>query len=144
MMENDAPIEPGSSGSAVIDDDGDVVGMAYAASTSGERNFAVPVSVLHKILNNPNHTRYNPGCDAGIPGDGEYKECSDSVSAGSATSCPFALAVERAWVASDRQDGVVMATSPVTHKTYEMRCRAGTHLATCSGGDGAVVIIALR
>ena len=142
MMENDAPIAPGSSGSAVVGDDGEVVGIAYAGSAT--KRYAVPVSVLNRILKEPNRAPYNPACGATLPeGDG-FTHCSATVSAGSHTSCPFALAVEAAWIENGRQDGVVLARSPVTKKTYEMRCQAGTHLATCFGGDRASVIIALR
>ncbi|WP_457253127.1 S1C family serine protease [Pedococcus sp. P5_B7] len=142
MMENDAPIRPGSSGSAVINDQGEVVGIAYAGSAT--RRYAVPVSLLNGILDNPNRASYNPACGETLPDDDEYTQCSATVSAGSNTSCPFALAVESAWIANGRQDGVVVARSPVTKKTYEMRCQAGTHLASCYGGDRASVVIALR
>lgn len=142
MMENDAPIQPGSSGSAVINDRGEVVGIAYAGSAT--KRYAVPVSLLNRILANPNRANYNPACGATLPDDGQYTPCSATVSVGSHTSCPFALAVESAWIANGRQDGVVVARSPVTRKMYEMRCQAGTHLATCYGGDSATVVISLR
>lgn len=50
MLVNDAPIEHGSSGSPLINDRGQLVGVVYA--TDGDQ-FAVPVSVLREVLNDP-------------------------------------------------------------------------------------------
>lgn len=50
MLVNDAPIEHGSSGSPLINDRGQIVGIVYASD--GDR-FAVPVNVLRKALDNP-------------------------------------------------------------------------------------------
>lgn len=48
----DVEVEPGSSGSAVVDADGAVVGVVYAASDRGLA-YAVPVSVLQALLAQP-------------------------------------------------------------------------------------------
>ncbi|MFJ5960464.1 S1C family serine protease [Pseudarthrobacter oxydans] len=50
MLVNDAPIEHGSSGSPLINDRGQLVGVVYASDGD---HFAVPVSVLRQVLDNP-------------------------------------------------------------------------------------------
>jgi S1-C subfamily serine protease len=50
MLVNDAPIQPGSSGSPLVDDAGRVVGVAYAGSRDGGPNLAVPVDLLSKVI----------------------------------------------------------------------------------------------
>nr|WP_235916467.1 serine/threonine-protein kinase [Spelaeibacter cavernicola] len=60
------------------------------------------------------------------------------------TSCPFSEEVRRAYAASGSptpQPRSVVATSPVTGLTYTMTCTANGALATCTGGDGAVVYV---
>ena len=49
VLVTDAPVEPGSSGSAVLDDRGRVVGVVYAKSASGQ-SYIVPVSTLAAVL----------------------------------------------------------------------------------------------
>lgn len=49
VLVTDAPVEPGSSGSAVLGADGTVVGVVYAKSASGQ-SFIVPVSTLQGLL----------------------------------------------------------------------------------------------
>lgn len=49
VLVTDAPVEPGSSGSAVLDADGRVVGVVYAKSASGQ-SYIVPVSTLAGLL----------------------------------------------------------------------------------------------
>ncbi|WP_315098046.1 serine protease [uncultured Cellulomonas sp.] len=49
VLVTDAPVEPGSSGSAVLDDDGRVVGVVYAKDSNGH-SFVVPVSTLRSML----------------------------------------------------------------------------------------------
>lgn len=49
VLVTDAPVEPGSSGSAVLDEDGLVVGVVYAKNASGQ-SFIVPVSTLRDLL----------------------------------------------------------------------------------------------
>lgn len=60
MLVNDAPIEHGSSGSPLIDDRGQIVGVVYASD--GDR-FAVPVNVLRKALDNPSTFSGASSCD---------------------------------------------------------------------------------
>ncbi|WP_175430146.1 MULTISPECIES: serine protease [unclassified Paenarthrobacter] len=60
MLVNDAPIEHGSSGSPLINDRGQIVGVVYASD--GDR-FAVPVSVLRKALDNPSGISSASSCD---------------------------------------------------------------------------------
>jgi S1-C subfamily serine protease len=49
VLVTDAPVEPGSSGSAVLSDDGQVVGVVYAKDSKGH-SFVVPVSTLRSML----------------------------------------------------------------------------------------------
>lgn len=49
VLVTDAAVEPGSSGSAVLDDQGRVVGVVYAKSASGQ-SYIVPVSTLAAVL----------------------------------------------------------------------------------------------
>ncbi|PRZ05547.1 trypsin-like peptidase [Isoptericola sp. CG 20/1183] len=49
VLVTDAPVEPGSSGSAALDDDGDVIGVVYAKTTDG-RSLLVPQSTLREML----------------------------------------------------------------------------------------------
>ena len=49
VLVTDAPVEPGSSGSAVLDADGRVVGVVYAKNTL-DQSFIVPVSTLRTML----------------------------------------------------------------------------------------------
>ena len=49
ILVTDAPVEPGSSGSAVLDADGRVVGVVYAKDQDGH-SFVVPVSTLRAML----------------------------------------------------------------------------------------------
>ena len=49
VLVTDAPVEPGSSGSAVLDADGHVVGVVYAKDAE-EHSFVVPVSTLRSML----------------------------------------------------------------------------------------------
>ncbi|QAY64711.1 serine protease [Xylanimonas allomyrinae] len=49
VLLTDAPVEPGSSGSAALDEAGRVVGVVYA-KTDDERSLLVPVSTLRMLL----------------------------------------------------------------------------------------------
>ena len=49
VLVTDAPVEHGSSGSAVLDSDGRVVGVVYAKDANGH-SFVVPVSTLRSML----------------------------------------------------------------------------------------------
>lgn len=55
-----APVEPGSSGSAVLNVDGELVGVIYAKSGSG--SLFVPVSTLHELLESDENREPLPGC----------------------------------------------------------------------------------
>jgi hypothetical protein len=47
-----APISPGSSGGPVLNNNGQVVGVAFASFTSGQNlNFAIPVKYLQNLIN---------------------------------------------------------------------------------------------
>jgi S1-C subfamily serine protease len=60
MLVNDAPIEHGSSGSPLINDLGQLVGVVYASD--GNR-YAVPVNVLRQVLGNPSDYSRSAACD---------------------------------------------------------------------------------
>ena len=49
VLVTNAEVEPGSSGSAVLDADGRVVGVVYAKNSTGQ-SFVVPVSTLRQLL----------------------------------------------------------------------------------------------
>lgn len=49
VLVTDAEVEPGSSGSAVLDADGQVVGVVYAKNAA-DQSFIVPVSTLRSLL----------------------------------------------------------------------------------------------
>jgi S1-C subfamily serine protease len=49
VLVTDAPVEPGSSGSAALDDAGAVIGVVYA-KTSTDKSLLVPVSTLRELL----------------------------------------------------------------------------------------------
>ena len=49
----DANAEPGSSGSPMYNESGQVVGVVYAAAADGSRTLAVPVSTLRRLLADP-------------------------------------------------------------------------------------------
>lgn len=63
MLVNDAPIEHGSSGSPVINDSGQLVGVAYAADGS---KYAVPVEILRQVLGNPSSYLRSAACDGAL------------------------------------------------------------------------------
>lgn len=61
MLVNDAPVEHGSSGSPLINDAGQLVGVVYAGA--GDQ-YAVPVETLNQVLNHPdNYSRSASACD---------------------------------------------------------------------------------
>jgi S1-C subfamily serine protease len=49
VLVTNAEVEPGSSGSAVLDSEGRVVGVVYAKNSTGQ-SFVVPVSTLRQLL----------------------------------------------------------------------------------------------
>lgn len=140
MLENDAPIEHGSSGSALLDNQGELVGVVYATSETSAR-FAVPVEILRDLLNDPATFTQTATCGGEPPSSESTKtRCSGIVWAGSATSCAFALNVEAAWEAVGGGTVTVRAESPVTNGTYSMSCDGGTPVI-CTGANKAVVYI---
>jgi S1-C subfamily serine protease len=58
----DAHVEPGSSGSPVLDADGRVAGVVYAKGTSDTTTYFVPVSRLRSMLENEDTLVPVPGC----------------------------------------------------------------------------------
>jgi S1-C subfamily serine protease len=142
MLLNDAPVEHGSSGSALLNDDGELVGVVYALTGPGS-GYAVPVEILNKLLQNPSaYSESAPcgGAPASSPSASSDTTCSPTVTAGPTTSCAFALNVESAWLDAGGGTTTVDVYSPVTKKTYAMRCEQGTP-TVCQGGNNAVVYI---
>ena len=142
MLLNDAPIEHGSSGSALLNDEGELVGVVYAVTQPGSY-YAVPVEILNKVLQDPASYSLSAPC-GGAPASAQPESsgttCSPSVVAGPKTSCVFALSVEAAWLAAPSGATVVDVYSPVTNKTYSMQCEQGNP-TVCRGGNDAVVYI---
>ncbi|MFC9436126.1 protein kinase [Nocardia sp. NPDC057030] len=71
-----------------------------------------------------------------------------SATGSAATTCAFAEEVRRAYAesntastASRESSRSVVATSPVTGRTYTMNCLSEGQLVTCSGGENAVVYV---
>ena len=67
------------------------------------------------------------------------KDCGDGVSAGPATSCPFAKNVRDEYFAVPGDSVEIDVHSPVTGKTYTMSCVRAGDSVTCRGGNQAVV-----
>jgi len=92
----------------------------------------------------PTTTAYPPVALSGKPCGGSGEGPWSQAAAGSSqTSCPFALAVQQAFLASSpapNQPRTLAATSPVTGKAYPMAC-TGNQPVTCAGGNGAVVYL---
>jgi len=61
VLVTDAPVEPGSSGSAVLDEEGRVVGVVYAKNTR-DQSFIVPVSTLRSMLDDSAAFADAPSC----------------------------------------------------------------------------------
>ena len=141
MLRNDAPIQHGSSGSPLLDNQGRLVGVVYATSGSSSQ-FAVPVEVLKNLLNNPASFDSSANCDGVLPTstNAEGIPCSATVAVGPKTSCPFGLNVESAWRDAGGGSVTVEAGSPVTGKTYTMTCVDGAPVV-CTGGNDARVYI---
>lgn len=53
VLATTAAVEPGSSGSPVLNDEGRVVGVVYAKNPDSNQSFIVPVSVLNTLLAQP-------------------------------------------------------------------------------------------
>ena len=61
VLVTDAPVEPGSSGSAVLDAEGRVAGVVYAKNTA-DQSFIVPVSTLRTMLDDSAAFADAPSC----------------------------------------------------------------------------------
>lgn len=61
VLVTDAPVEPGSSGSAALDAQGRVIGVVYAKD-SADRSFVVPVSTLRQLLADDSAFDTVPSC----------------------------------------------------------------------------------
>jgi S1-C subfamily serine protease len=61
VLVTDAQVEPGSSGSAVLDSSGRVVGVVYAKN-AGNQSYVVPVSTLKKLLADSSSFSTAPAC----------------------------------------------------------------------------------
>jgi S1-C subfamily serine protease len=142
MLINDAPIEHGSSGSPLLNEDGKLEGVAYAGDDDTGRQYAVPVEVLIEVITSPKGFDKTAACD-GVPQavvpDGATR-CSATVYAGVRTSCPFALEVEQSWTRAGGGDADIIAHSPVTKLDYRLSCADGEPVV-CTATTGATVYI---
>ncbi|KAA8885065.1 protein kinase [Nocardia colli] len=84
-------------------------------------------------------------CTQGGSATGSF---SKSATGSAATTCAFAEEVRRAYAESNTANTVsreaprsIVATSPVTGRTYTMNCLSEGQLVTCSGGENAVVYV---
>ncbi|MEV6136742.1 protein kinase [Nocardia sp. NPDC051990] len=82
-------------------------------------------------------------CANGQPVAGSFTQ---SATGSAVTSCGFAEAVRKAYAESaatnvSRSSRSVVATSPVTGRTYTMNCIPDGQLVTCTGGENAVVYV---
>ncbi|MFF3225367.1 protein kinase [Nocardia suismassiliense] len=84
-------------------------------------------------------------CTQGDSGSGAFTK---SATGSAATTCAFAEEVRRAYAEaspgstpSRNAPRTVVATSPVTGRTYTMNCLSEGQLVTCSGGENAVVYV---
>jgi hypothetical protein len=71
-----------------------------------------------------------------------YTACDQNISAGPHTTCGFADNVFRAFAheaARGEEEATVTASSPVTEKTYTVRCNTTHGVTVCGGGNGARV-----
>jgi serine/threonine protein kinase len=78
------------------------------------------------------------------PASGNLSACDQNISAGPATSCPFAQNVFRAYAADYHANGeqssnTISATSPVTNQSYSMNCTNDGTTVNCTGGNNAFV-----
>jgi S1-C subfamily serine protease len=63
IIVTDARAEPGSSGSPMYNESGQVVGVVYAATEDATRSLAVPVSTLRNLLDETSFDDGVPPCD---------------------------------------------------------------------------------
>lgn len=70
---------------------------------------------------------------------GGTKPCGEGVSVGPATTCPFALNVQKAFTESGGSS-TISAYSPITGVTYTMQC-SGEDVHVCRGGNEATVYL---
>jgi S1-C subfamily serine protease len=61
VLITDAPVEPGSSGSAALNEQGEVIGVVYA-KTSTNKSLLVPVSTLQQMLDDETAFTAVPAC----------------------------------------------------------------------------------
>lgn len=64
VLVTDAPVEPGSSGSAALDAEGRIAGVVYAKSSDG-RSYVLPVSTLRTLLADDASFTPAPACTPG-------------------------------------------------------------------------------
>ena len=87
---------------------------------------------------------------ASTPGENSnLRACDQNISANSATSCPFAENVFRAYWRNYNANGQqpeanVSAYSPTTHQSYGMDCTTEGVTVECSGGNNAFVTFPLH
>lgn len=80
------------------------------------------------------------GTSGGVASGGGGRSCGGTISVSSATSCSFAENVVADWRGAGGGSASFWSHSPVTGRSYWMRCTAGVP-TVCRGGNNAVVYI---
>lgn len=110
---------------------GVAVGVLAAAGvfSNGAKTQTVASGKHHKAGRNTASTQPPSGT----------KPCGEGVSVGPATTCPFALNVQKAFTESGGSS-TISAYSPITGVTYTMQC-SGEDVRVCRGGNEATVYL---
>lgn len=129
----------------VVSADDSLAGLVPNATTFNTSNLRRSVTAVHakkkvkKTVTKKATTNRSSSSGSSSGGSGATN-CGGGVTAmNSATSCPFALNVADTF-RSAGGDSVIDVYSPVTGRTYEMRCNLQAPVV-CTGGNGAAVRI---
>jgi hypothetical protein len=97
------------------------------------------VTVIRPKKSAPGNHGSGGGTGGGSSSATGSSDCGDGLSVNSVTTCPFARNVRDTFEGSGGAS-VIDVYSPVTKRTYTMRCSSGLP-TVCKGGNGAVVYI---
>jgi uncharacterized protein YceK len=116
--------------------------QSASAEQDAQAKLAAEVQKLKEQLAAKTATTTPSTVTQAVPGQAEPKgtSCGGNVSAGSNTTCPFALNVAAEYLAQGGGTRSIVVYSPVTGLYYTMNCVAGVP-SVCRGGNNAVVYI---